>query len=170
MFRSTLMVLFMDSPSTKHTAGDISVFWASAHVPGLAMTAKAATAKATFLMSKLRPLPPWGHTANIWYAHHFRCGVISAWARRVLRSARPLRTGADAAFGPPFALDEVVAFTVPANERSWRLMRRLGMRPDGLFEHPRLPEGHALRPHLLYRMRRDAWLGAGGGPSGPVRP
>jgi RimJ/RimL family protein N-acetyltransferase len=62
-------------------------------------------------------------------------------------------------------LEEVVAFTVPANEPSWGLMLRLGMRPDGAFEHPRLPEGHSLRPHLLYRLRRDEWRSAGTGAS-----
>jgi RimJ/RimL family protein N-acetyltransferase len=51
------------------------------------------------------------------------------------------------------ALDEVVAFTIPANEPSWRLMERLGMTADGRFAHPRLPEGHPKRDHLLYRLR-----------------
>lgn len=53
-------------------------------------------------------------------------------------------------------LEEVVAFTVPANLPSQGLMQRLGMVRDeaGDFEHPRLPEGHALRPHVLYRIRR----------------
>lgn len=53
-------------------------------------------------------------------------------------------------------LDEVVAFTVPANLPSQGLMQRLGLQRDegGNFEHPRLPEGHALRPHVLYRIRR----------------
>lgn len=57
------------------------------------------------------------------------------------------------------ALDEVLAFTVPANLPSQGLMRRLGMRRDahGDFEHPNLPEGHALRPHVLYRLRREDW-------------
>ncbi len=26
------------------------------------------------------------------------------------------------------------------------------------FEHPGLPEGHPLRPHVLYRLSRTAWL------------
>jgi ribosomal-protein-alanine N-acetyltransferase len=56
-------------------------------------------------------------------------------------------------FGP-LGLDRVVAFTVPANEPSWRLMARLGMRPAGSFAHPRLPPGHPLRRHLLYRLTR----------------
>jgi RimJ/RimL family protein N-acetyltransferase len=36
-------------------------------------------------------------------------------------------------------------------------MEKLGMRPDGGFAHPRLPEGHALRRHLLYRLARADW-------------
>lgn len=49
-------------------------------------------------------------------------------------------------------LPEIVAFTVPSNEPSWRLMERLGMRADGTFDHPELPDGHALQRHLLYRL------------------
>lgn len=55
-------------------------------------------------------------------------------------------------------LEEIVAFTVPDNLRSWRLMQRLGMREAGMFEHPGLPEGHKLRPHRLYRLRRAEWI------------
>ncbi len=61
------------------------------------------------------------------------------------------RAALDFAFGT-LALPEVVAFTAPGNVASWRLMERLGMRADGDFDHPRLPEGHALRRHLLYRI------------------
>lgn len=52
-------------------------------------------------------------------------------------------------------LGELVSFTVPANERSWRVMERLGFTRDfaGDFDHPRLPEGHPLRRHLLYRKK-----------------
>ncbi|MBC9252312.1 GCN5 family acetyltransferase [Pseudomonas alcaligenes] len=59
-------------------------------------------------------------------------------------------------------LDEVLAFTVPANLPSQGLMQRLGMQRDaaGDFEHPRLPAGHPLRPHVLYRLSRQAWLEA----------
>ena len=61
----------------------------------------------------------------------------------------------DFAFGR-LGLDEVVSFTVPANRRSRRVMERIGMRHDaeGSFEHPALPPGHSLRPHVLYRRRR----------------
>lgn len=56
-------------------------------------------------------------------------------------------------------LEEVVAFTVPANQPSWTLMQRLGMRRDeaGDFEHPRLSEGHPLRRHVLYRIGQADW-------------
>jgi RimJ/RimL family protein N-acetyltransferase len=37
-------------------------------------------------------------------------------------------------------------------------MERLGMRPDGTFEHPRMPEGSPLRLHYLYRMSREQWI------------
>ncbi|MEO4045616.1 GNAT family N-acetyltransferase [Pseudomonas sp. CAU 1711] len=55
-------------------------------------------------------------------------------------------------------LNEVVSFTVPTNRNSWGLMQRLGMRRDPAddFEHPGLPQGHPLRPHLLYRIDREA--------------
>ena len=57
------------------------------------------------------------------------------------------------------ALEEIVAFTVPANIPSRRVMGRLGMRrlPADDFEHPAIPEGHPLRPHVLYRLRRTDW-------------
>jgi len=51
-------------------------------------------------------------------------------------------------------LPEIVAFTAPGNVASRRLMERLGMRADGDFDHPRLPLGHPLRRHLLYRIAR----------------
>lgn len=64
------------------------------------------------------------------------------------------------AFGP-LGLSEVVRFTVPANRRSRAVMERLGMRrsPEDDFEHPLLPEGHALRPHVFYRLARIEWRG-----------
>lgn len=53
-------------------------------------------------------------------------------------------------------LDELVALTVPGNSRSRAVMERLGMRRDPAddFDHPRIPEGHRLRRHLLYRRSR----------------
>lgn len=51
-------------------------------------------------------------------------------------------------------LQEIVAFTVPANRRSRAVMERLGMTRRGAddFDHPALPDGHRLRRHVLYRL------------------
>lgn len=53
-------------------------------------------------------------------------------------------------------LEEIVAFTVPANVRSRRVMERLGMThsPDEDFDHPLIPAGHRMRRHVLYRLRK----------------
>lgn len=53
-------------------------------------------------------------------------------------------------------LEEIVSFTSELNEPSWRVMERLGMSHDPAddFEHPRVPVGHPLRPHVLYRLSR----------------
>jgi RimJ/RimL family protein N-acetyltransferase len=59
------------------------------------------------------------------------------------------------AFGE-LRLDEIVSFTVPENLRSRRVMEKIGMTHDvsADFDHPNLPEGHPLRRHVLYRLRR----------------
>jgi len=56
-------------------------------------------------------------------------------------------------------LDEIVAVTVPANEPSWMLMARLGMKrnPQDDFENPRLTPDHPLSRRVLYRLRRSEW-------------
>jgi ribosomal-protein-alanine N-acetyltransferase len=60
-------------------------------------------------------------------------------------------------------LEEIVSFTVPTNRRSIRVMEKLGMRRDAGsdFDHPRIPEGHPLRAHVLYRTNRTAWQDRG---------
>ena len=75
-------------------------------------------------------------------AEHWNRGYATEGAREWLRYARD-----------DLALAEVAAFTVPANLRSRRVMEKLGMvcDPADDFEHPRLPEGHPLRRHVLYR-------------------
>ncbi len=62
------------------------------------------------------------------------------------------------AFGP-LALPEVVAFTVPGNAASRRVMERLGMTRDPAddFDHPRIPEGHPMRRHVLYRKKASSF-------------
>src|SRR5947207_15044024 len=80
----------------------------------------------------------------------------SSWGRGYATEAA--RACRDFAFRN-LGLSEVVAFTVPANARSRAVMERLGMRHDaaGDFDHPRLPAGHALQRHVLYRLRREDW-------------
>jgi ribosomal-protein-alanine N-acetyltransferase len=60
-----------------------------------------------------------------------------------------------AAFGD-LGLAEVVSMTTLDNERSQRVMKKLGMHrdPSDDFDHPKLPEGHPLRRHVLYRISK----------------
>ena len=55
-------------------------------------------------------------------------------------------------------LEEIVSFTTVANLRSRRVMERIGMIYDARddFDHPKLPEGHPLRRHVLYRSVKSA--------------
>jgi RimJ/RimL family protein N-acetyltransferase len=56
-------------------------------------------------------------------------------------------------------LTEIVSMTAVSNSRSQAVMRRLGMSHDPAddFDHPRVPPGHPLRPHVLYRLNGDQW-------------
>jgi RimJ/RimL family protein N-acetyltransferase len=67
--------------------------------------------------------------------------------------------GAEAALDHGFAagLDEILSFTATLNTRSIAVMERLGMQRAGAFEHPRLPPGHRLRPHVAYRHSATTW-------------
>lgn len=51
--------------------------------------------------------------------------------------------------------EEIVAFTVPENQASRRVMERIGMKHDPAsdFDHPRIPDGHRFKRHVLYRLR-----------------
>ena len=48
----------------------------------------------------------------------------------------------------------LVAITSVGNRASRAVMERLGMRhvPERDFDHPKVPEGNPLRPHVLYEM------------------
>ncbi|MGW6282316.1 GNAT family N-acetyltransferase [Kribbella sp. NPDC055071] len=61
-------------------------------------------------------------------------------------------------FGPA-GLDEIVSFTATTNEPSQRVMQRIGMIHDeaGDFDHVRVPAGHRLQRHVLYRIDRPRW-------------
>jgi RimJ/RimL family protein N-acetyltransferase len=45
---------------------------------------------------------------------------------------------------------QVISVTALVNERSWRVMERLGLRRVGEFDHPRVAPGHRLSRHYLY--------------------
>jgi RimJ/RimL family protein N-acetyltransferase len=56
-------------------------------------------------------------------------------------------------------LPEIVAMTAVGNERSRRVMERLGMsrNPADDFDHPNIVDGHPLRRHVLYRLTAREW-------------
>jgi len=84
-------------------------------------------------------------------AAHWGQGYATEGAREALRFAFD-----------DLGLHEVVSFTAAVNTKSSAVMERLGMRRDArTFEHPRCPEGSAIRTHVLYRLQREAWLAAG---------
>ena len=92
------------------------------------------------------------------YDAHFTPAVEVAW--RLVRAywgrgyaTEAAKAALDYGFGE-VGLGEIVALTVPANQRSRRVMERLGKTrsPQDDFDHPRLPEG-PLRRHVLYRLR-----------------
>jgi RimJ/RimL family protein N-acetyltransferase len=56
-------------------------------------------------------------------------------------------------------LSEIVSFTAVVNQKSIRVMEKLGMKysaPDN-FLHPALAESHPLKPHVLYKMSKTNW-------------
>ena len=77
-------------------------------------------------------------------AAHWGRGYASEAARTVL-----------AAGFAQLGLHEIVSFTAEGNQRSRAVVERIGMRWSGeRFEHPRLPVGSPLRPHVVYRSAR----------------
>ena len=88
----------------------------------------------------------------------FRDGVEVGWRLRseywgkgyAPEAAREcLRVGFD-----ELGFDEVLSFTAAVNRNSQRVMQKIGMARDvdGDFDHPGVPEGSPLRPHVLYRI------------------
>lgn len=56
-------------------------------------------------------------------------------------------------------LPEIIAITTEQNFRSISVMKKIGMHrdPKDDFNHPKLPEGHKLRRHVLYRINLKEW-------------
>lgn len=93
----------------------------------------------------------------------WRDGVEIGWRLRSSWWGRGYATeAARAALAAGFdhiGLEEIISFTAVVNERSQAVMRRIGLeRVDGAeFDHPSVPEGDPLRPHVLYRLSAHAW-------------
>ena len=94
---------------------------------------------------------------HVTFAAPFAPAVEAGW--RLARehwghgyATKAARAALSQGFGP-LELAEIVAFAVPGNLPSRRVMVRIGMRhdPKGDFHHPALPEGH-----LLYHAEREA--------------
>lgn len=53
-------------------------------------------------------------------------------------------------------IPEIVSFTVPENERSRNVMKKIGLQHNKQddFDHPNLPKGHPLQRHVLYRLKK----------------
>lgn len=55
-------------------------------------------------------------------------------------------------------LNEVVSFTSLKNKRSEAVMQRLNMiNTNQNFQHPKVPIGHQLREHVLYKITKSQW-------------
>jgi RimJ/RimL family protein N-acetyltransferase len=75
---------------------------------------------------------------------HWGKGYAPEAARRVLQ------------FGfEEVKLAEIFSWTSKFNTNSIRVMEKIGLRRDidNDFDHPSVPEGHRLRPHVFYRLK-----------------
>lgn len=98
------------------------------------------------------------------YEAHFTPAVEVGW--RIARPFWGLGYAPEAAaaairFGfESLQLPEIVANAGTANEKSMRVMAKLGMQRDASddFEHPLVPSGSPLRHQVLYRLARSRWL------------
>ena len=111
-------------------------------------------------------ITPFAGYVGLWTADYIADGLVEVGWRLAREqwgngyateaAAEALRFGFD-----EVGLDEIVSFTVPQNERSWRVMERIGLHRDPArdFDHPRVdPIGypHLVR-HVFYRLDRETW-------------
>jgi ribosomal-protein-alanine N-acetyltransferase len=54
-------------------------------------------------------------------------------------------------------VERITSFTSLTNERSWRVMERIGLRRGAEFDHPRVAEDSRIRRHVLYAADRATW-------------
>jgi RimJ/RimL family protein N-acetyltransferase len=63
------------------------------------------------------------------------------------------RAALEVAFGG-VGLPEIWSMTAVLNEPSQAVMRRLGLTEVDRFDHPRVPDGSPLKPHVTYHLAR----------------
>jgi RimJ/RimL family protein N-acetyltransferase len=82
-------------------------------------------------------------------AEYWGAGLATEGAREIVRCAFE-----------GLGLPELVSLTTIRNERSRRVMAKLGMTHDATenFDHPRLPVGDPRSRHVLYRLTRKKWV------------
>ena len=93
---------------------------------------------------------------NVSYETEFTPAVEIGWRLAKKFWGRGLATEAalaclDFAF-EKLKLPEIVSFTAVTNERSYKLMERIGMRKKSFFNHPKIEEGDPLQRHVLYKI------------------
>lgn len=74
-----------------------------------------------------------------------------AWHRGYATEAA--KAALDVAFGR-VGMREIWSMTAVLNEPSQAVMRRLGLSEIARFDHPGIPVGHPLRPHVTYHLER----------------
>jgi RimJ/RimL family protein N-acetyltransferase len=98
----------------------------------------------------LNPMPPEGVPGAGGIEVGWRL-ARSAWHHGYATEAA--RAALDVAFNG-VGLDEIWSMTAILNEPSQAVMRRLGLTQFGFFEHPRVPVGSPIRPHVVYHLAR----------------
>jgi RimJ/RimL family protein N-acetyltransferase len=99
----------------------------------------------------LSPLP-----ANVPHGGGMEIGwrlARDAWHQGYASEAA--RAARDAAFDG-IGLGELWSMTAVLNTPSQAVMRRIGMTEATRFEHPGVPEGSPVRPHVMYHLVRPA--------------
>jgi RimJ/RimL family protein N-acetyltransferase len=56
------------------------------------------------------------------------------------------------------SLNEIYSFTSILNLPSINVMRKIGMKEAGQFEHPNVPDGDRLKTHILYMISKETML------------
>ncbi len=94
---------------------------------------------------------------KVTFEAHFTPAVEIGWRLAANHWGKGYATeGAKAALTFGFEilkLDEIVSFTTVNNVRSRHVMEKIGMHhnPKDDFDHPKIPVGHPLSRHVLYR-------------------